>query len=60
MDTSREWYNGYNFMGEPVYNPFDILQFIDHDLILKIIGGKVVILLALLSYYKTGIIIFHN
>jgi hypothetical protein len=24
----RFWYNGYNFMGEPVYNPFDILLFL--------------------------------
>ncbi len=24
----RTWYNGYNFLGEPVYNPFDILLFI--------------------------------
>ncbi len=24
----REWYNGYQFNGEPVYNPFDILKFI--------------------------------
>ena len=23
----REWYNGYNWLGEGVYNPFDILQF---------------------------------
>jgi hypothetical protein len=23
------WYNGYNFLGEPVYNPFDILLFIN-------------------------------
>ena len=21
----REWYNGYNWLGEPVYNPFDVL-----------------------------------
>ena len=27
----REWYNGYNFLGESVYNPFDILQFIRND-----------------------------
>ncbi len=27
----REWYNGYNFMGEPVYNPFDILLFISEN-----------------------------
>ncbi len=25
MPKVREWYNGYNFLGEPVYNPFDIL-----------------------------------
>jgi hypothetical protein len=24
----RLWYNGYGFLGEPVYNPFDILLFI--------------------------------
>ena len=29
MDQVRLWYNGYNFLGEPVYNPFDILLFID-------------------------------
>jgi len=31
MNKVREWYNGFNFMGEPVYNPFDILLFIDRD-----------------------------
>lgn len=25
----KEWYNGYNYLGEKVYNPFDILLFID-------------------------------
>ncbi|MCI5159290.1 MAG: hypothetical protein D3906_12825, partial [Candidatus Electrothrix sp. AUS1_2] len=29
MDKVRDWYNGYNFLGEKVYNPFDILLFID-------------------------------
>ncbi|BCU08257.1 ATP-binding protein [Allochromatium tepidum] len=24
----KQWYNGYGFLGEPVYNPFDILLFI--------------------------------
>ncbi len=24
----RRWYNGYRFLGEPLYNPFDILLFI--------------------------------
>ena len=28
-DELRAWYNGYGFLGEPVYNPFDILLFID-------------------------------
>ena len=28
-DQLRRWYNGYNFLGEkPVYNPYDILNFI--------------------------------
>lgn len=27
-DMLQEWYNGYQFNGEPVYNPFDILKFI--------------------------------
>ena len=27
-DQLRRWYNGYGFLGEPVYNPFDILLFI--------------------------------
>uniref|UniRef100_A0A7C4RNE6 AAA-ATPase-like domain-containing protein n=1 Tax=Desulfatirhabdium butyrativorans TaxID=340467 RepID=A0A7C4RNE6_9BACT len=29
IDAVRRWYNGYNFLGEPVYNPFDILLFLD-------------------------------
>ncbi len=28
MDQIRRWYNGYNFLGEHVYNPFDILLFL--------------------------------
>lgn len=24
----RQWYNGYNFLGEPVYNPFDVLLYL--------------------------------
>jgi hypothetical protein len=27
----RHWYNGYNFLGEAVYNPFDILLFISKN-----------------------------
>jgi hypothetical protein len=29
MEKVREWYNGYNFLGDRVYNPFDMLLFID-------------------------------
>ena len=25
----KEWYNGYNFLAEPVYNPFDVLLYLD-------------------------------
>ena len=35
MEKVRQWYNGYNFLGEPVYNPFDILLFIDSGHIFK-------------------------
>ena len=31
MDKLREWYNGYNYFGEPIYNPFDILLFIANN-----------------------------
>jgi len=27
----KKWYNGYNFLSDKVYNPFDILLFIDSD-----------------------------
>jgi len=27
LEKLKSWYNGYNFLKEPVYNPFDILQF---------------------------------
>lgn len=26
----KDWYNGYQFLGEPVYNPFDVLLFISN------------------------------
>ena len=31
----KEWYNGYYFLGDKVYNPFDILQFIKNDFLFK-------------------------
>ncbi len=29
LEEIKLWYNGYNFLGEPVYNPFDILLYLD-------------------------------
>jgi hypothetical protein len=35
MEQVRQWYNGYNFLGDRVYNPFDILLFIDSGQLFK-------------------------
>jgi len=32
MGELKSWYNGYNFLGSDMYNPFDILLFIDSKL----------------------------
>jgi len=29
LEALRQWYDGYNFLGDRVYNPFDILLFLD-------------------------------
>jgi len=31
LDKLKEWYNGYNFLKDDVYNPFDLLKFIKND-----------------------------
>jgi len=31
LETIKQWYNGYNWQGEPVYNPFDILLFLSNE-----------------------------
>ena len=31
LEEVRRWYNGYNYLGEPVYNPFDVLLFFSKD-----------------------------
>ena len=31
LEELKEWYNGYNFLNDRVYNPFDILLFIKND-----------------------------
>jgi len=33
LEKLKVWYNGYNFLKDDVYNPFDILLFIDNDFI---------------------------
>jgi hypothetical protein len=30
LDELKQWYNGYNFLGDSVYNPYDILLFFDN------------------------------
>jgi hypothetical protein len=35
LEKLKEWYNGYNFLKDDVYNPFDILLFIDNDFLYK-------------------------
>jgi len=32
LEKLKEWYNGYNFLSDKVYNPFDILLFIKNGL----------------------------
>ena len=32
LEEIRRWYNGYNFLGPPLYNPFDILLFLKSGL----------------------------
>lgn len=35
MDKLKCWYNGYNFLGSAMYNPFDILLFISNEHLYK-------------------------
>ncbi len=35
MEKVKRWYDGYYFMGDHVYNPFDILLFLDNNHIFK-------------------------
>ncbi len=32
LEEVREWYNGYNFLADLVYNPFDVLLFADYGI----------------------------
>ncbi len=35
LEEVRKWYNGYIFLGEPLYNPYDILNFFDKQNVFK-------------------------
>jgi len=35
LELVKKWYNGYNFLGDKVYNPFDILKFIKNKFIFR-------------------------
>ena len=31
LEEVRRWYNGYNYFADPIYNPYDVLKFIEND-----------------------------
>ncbi|OQY35960.1 MAG: hypothetical protein B6229_10980, partial [Spirochaetaceae bacterium 4572_7] len=31
LEDVRRWYNGYNYFAAPIYNPYDVLKFIEND-----------------------------
>ncbi len=35
LEEVKEWYNGYNFLGDSLYNPFDILKFVKNKCVFK-------------------------
>ncbi len=35
LEEVKEWYNGYNFLGDRLYNPFDVLWFVDRGCVFK-------------------------
>jgi len=64
LEEVRKWYNGYNFGGrERVYNPFDILLFIDNDFEFKnywFSTGTPSFLIKLLQEREFRLIDFEN
>ena len=54
LDRVKKWYNGYNFLGDRVYNPFDILQFIDNDCMFKNYWWKTGNSFSLIELLKKG------
>ncbi len=35
LEEVKEWYNGYSFLGDRLYNPFDVLRFVDSGCVFK-------------------------
>ncbi len=35
LEEVKEWYNGYSFLGDRLYNPFDILRFVKNKCVFK-------------------------
>jgi len=55
MIKLKSWYNGYNFLGSDMYNPFDILKFIRNDFIYQSYwfeSGTPTFLMQLISKYN--------
>ena len=66
LDLVKTWYNGYNFLGEKVYNPFDVLLYLKNrqfknywfetgtpDFLLQLMQEAHVSLPELENYYST-------
>ncbi len=32
LESVKRWYNGYNYSGEPIYNPYDVLLYLDEKI----------------------------
>ena len=54
LEKVKKWYNGYNFLGDKVYNPYDILQFIDNDCVYKNYWWKTGNAFSLIELIKKG------
>ncbi len=35
LEEVKEWYNGYSFLGDKLYNPFDVLWFVDSGCVFR-------------------------
>ena len=63
LEELKEWYNGYNFLSDKVYNPFDILLFIKNEKVFDnywFNTGTPSFLLKLLQKERFNLVKFEN